>query len=261
MAQAKRVAPRSAGKHRAAAGLSAPADRKLIVELLKEMHHLVLDAAAVLCVSAKDAERAIKLAAQDPRRSRPSEPIMRVNYGIAMLLNHWRNDIRYRRPEGTPRVLSIRGKGATFETLARTFVPQLKLNELTDMVCENAEVTRLKGQKIALVGSPVMMTPKTPEITLASLTLRLRRLTQTIVHNASIPSKFNPTGRFERIVTGELTDSEFRDFAQSVRQPMQDLCDRIDARIRQPTQSHKVRGKIKRCGIGLYVFRDDGKIG
>jgi hypothetical protein len=106
-----------------------------------------------------------------------------------------------------------------------------------------------------------MMTPKTPETTLASLTLRLRRLTETIVHNASIPPKFNPTGRFERIVTGELTDSEFREFAQSVRQPMQDLCDRVDAGIRQPSHSHKSRGKSKTCGIGLYVFRDDGEIG
>jgi hypothetical protein len=119
----------------------------------------------------------------------------------------------------------------------------------------------LKGKKIALVGSPVMMTPKTPEITLASLTLRLRRLTSTIVHNASIPSRFNPTGRFERIVTGELSDSEFREFAQSVRQPMQDLCDRVDAGIGQPRQSRKARGKGKTCGIGLYVFRDDGDIG
>jgi hypothetical protein len=260
MAQAKRVASRSVGKRRAAARLTAPADRKLIVELLKEMHHLVLDAAGEIGVSTKDAKRALKLAAKDSRRMRPSEPIMNVNYGIATLLNCWRYDKRYQRADGTPQVLSIRGKGATFETLARTFVPQLKLNELTDLVCENAEVTRLKGKKIALVGSPVMMTPKIPEIILASLTLRLRRLTETIVHNALIPSKF-PTGRFERLVTGELTDSEFREFAQSVRQPMQDLCDRVDARIRQPTLSRKARGEGKRCGVGLYVFRDDGEIG
>src|SRR5208282_2305588 len=101
-------------------------------------------------------------------------------------------------------------------------------SDLADMVCENAEVTRLKDEKIALVGSPVMMTPKTPEITLASLTLRLRRLTETIVHNALLPAKTR-SGRFERIVTGELTDAEFREFAQGVRQPMQDLCDRVDA--------------------------------
>ena len=56
------------------------------------------------------------------------------------------------------------------------------------MICENAEVTRLKGDKIALIGSPVMMTPKTPEITVASLILRFRHLAETSVHNAAIPA-------------------------------------------------------------------------
>jgi Family of unknown function (DUF6502) len=223
------------------------------------MHHLVLDAAEQLSVTAKDARRAMELAAKDPRRSRPSEPIMKVNYGIAMLLNHWRNDKHYQRPEGTPRVLSIRGKGASFETLAHTFVPKMRLDELIDMVCENAEVTRLKGGKIALVGSPVMMTPKVPEITLASLVLRLRRLTGTVLHNASLPAKSK--GRFERIVTGELTEREFREFAQSVRQPMQGLCDRVDAGIRQPRPVRTARGEGRACGVGLYVYRDDGEIG
>ena len=142
MAEAKPKAPRRVGKRRAAAALGAPSDRALILELLKEMHHLVLDAAKELGVSAKDAKHAMELAATDSRRSRPSEPIMKVNYGIAILLNHWRNDKRFQRPEGTPRVLSIRGKGATFENLARTFVPSVSLNELIPMVCENAEVTQ-----------------------------------------------------------------------------------------------------------------------
>ena len=110
MAKAKRNAPRRTGKRRRASALSAPSDRSLIVELLKEMHHLIIDAAQELGVSAKDVRRASELAAKEPRRSRPSEPIMRVNYGIAILLNHWRNDKRYQRPEGTPRVLPHPGR-------------------------------------------------------------------------------------------------------------------------------------------------------
>ena len=261
MAKTKRQAPRRTAKHRSTAALGAPSNRALILELLKEMHHLVLDAAEELGVDPKDARHAMELAAKDPGRTRPSEPIMKVNYGIAILLNHWRNDKRYQRPEGTPRALSIRGRGATFQTLARAFVPTMRLNQLIDMVCENAEVTRLKGGKIALVGSPVMMTPKTPEITLASLALRLRRLTGTVLHNAALPAKTKSSGRFERIVTGELTEREFREFAQSVRQPMQDLCDRVDAGIRQPRPSRRVRSQQRPCGVGLYVYRDDGEIG
>jgi hypothetical protein len=261
MAKAKQKAPRRMSQRRNAVALRAPSDRALAIELLKEMHHLILDAAEELGVTAQDAKRAMDLAAKDPRRSRPSEPIMKINYGIAMLLNHWRNDKHYQRPEGTPRVLSIHGKGATLATLARTFVPKMQLNELIAMVCENAEVTRLKGGRIALVGSPVMMTPKIPEITLASLALRLRRLTGTVLHNAALPAKSKVNGRFERIVTGELTEREFREFAQSVRQPMQDLCDRVDAGIRQPRPARRARGEGRACGVGLYVYRDDGEIG
>ena len=76
MAKAKRKTPRMAVKRRAAAALSAPADRTLIVELLKEMHHLVLDAAAEIGVSAKDRKRAMKLAAKD---SQP-QPTQRAHH-------------------------------------------------------------------------------------------------------------------------------------------------------------------------------------
>jgi hypothetical protein len=262
MAKAKQKAPRRLRRRRNVVAVRASSDRAVVVELLKEMHHLVLDAAEELGVTAKDAKHAMELAARDSRRSRPSEPIMKVNYGIAILLYHWRNDKRYQRPEGTPRVLSIHGKGATFETLARTYVPTIRLNALIDMVCENAEVTRLNRGKIALVGSPVMMTPKTREITLAALASRLRRLTSTIVHNASLPAKMKSNnGRFERIVTGELTEREFREFAQTVRQPMQDLCDRVDAGLRQSVLWGRARAKERLCGVGLYVYRDDGEIG
>lgn len=258
MAKAKRALRRVSAKRGAMAVFGPPADRKLTLEILKEMHHVVLDAATAIGVSLKDAKRALLLAGKDSSRRRPSERIMRANFGIAALLNRWRNDSRYRRGDGTPRVLSIRGRGATFATLARACVPQVPLQELVEMVCENAEVSRLEGGKIALLGSPVMMTPKGAEITLAALALRLRRLTQTILHNTSVPSKAKSAGRFERMVTGEMTEGEFREFAQRVRQPMQDLCDRIDAGIRQPRHA---RRKARYGGIGLYVFQDDGEDG
>jgi hypothetical protein len=261
MATSRRKRARPSMKRRVAAVLGPPADRLLMVELLKEMHHIVLDTAAELGVSANDRRRAMTLAQKDATRLKPSQNLLQPNHGIAGLLGRWRRDKRFLRPDGTPRALSITGKGATLETLARQFVPNLPVSELADMICENAEVTRLKGNKIALVGSPVMITPKTPEITLASLILRFRRLAQTIVYDAAIPAHVKGTGRFERVVTGELSDKEFRAFSQSVRQQLQDLCDRVDAGIRQAKHPGKGRAKGTACGIGLYVFRDDGNIG
>jgi hypothetical protein len=249
-------------KRRVRAVLGPPTDRRLIVDLLKEMHGIVLDTAAQLGVSATDRRRALALVGKDKKRSRPSSSTIQPSSGLAGVLARWRFDKRYLRPDGSPRVLSIRGKGATFETLARPFVPTLPIEAVVKMICENAEVTRLKGDKIALIGSPVMIAPKTPEITVASLILRFRRLAETTVYNAAIPANVKGTGRFERLVTGVLTDKEFREFSQTVRQQLQDLCDRVDAGIRQPGPRSKSRAKKgKSCGIGLYVFRDDDRYG
>jgi Family of unknown function (DUF6502) len=262
MASSREKNSRKSLKRRVRAVLGPPTDRRLIVDLLKEMHHIVLDTAVELGVSATDRRRALALAGKDKKRPRPSLSTIQPTYRLAGILARWRFDKRYLRPDGSPRVLSIKGKGATFETLARPFVPTLPVEKVVKMICENAEVTRLKGDKIALIGSPVMISPKTPEITVASLIFRFRRLAETTVHNAAIPANVKGTGRFERLVTGVLTDKEFRVFSQSVRQQLQDLCDRVDAGMKQPGPRSKGRAKKgKSCGIGLYVFRDDGRDG
>jgi hypothetical protein len=138
----------------------------------------------------------------------------------------------------------------------------LPVEEIVEMICENAEVTRLKGDNVALVGSPVLISPKTPEIALASLALRFRRVADTLVFNASIPANVKGTGRLERLVTGVLTDKEFDEFSQSVRQQLQDVCERVDAGLRQPgPRSKRATKRGRSCGIGLYVFRDDARYG
>jgi hypothetical protein len=260
MAAAKKKGIRKTTKSRVSDVLGPPTDRLLMIELLKEMHHIVLDTGAELGASESDGRRALALAGEDKTRRRPSVNADQPSYGLAGLLARWRFDKRYLRPDGSPRALAIRGKGATFETLARVFAPNLPVAEVVDMICENAEVTRLKGNKIALLGSPVMMSPKTPEVMVASLITRFRRLAETVVYNAAIPAQIKGTGRFERIVTGVLSEKAFLKFSQSVRQQMQALADQVDAGLTQPEPRRHGKGG-KTCGVGLYVFRDDGDIG
>ena len=262
MAVRKRKNDRKKTKHRVSDVLGPPTDRLLIVELLKEMHHIVLDTGADLGASEADSRRALVLAGEDSKRLRPSLNATQPSYGLAGLLARWRFDKRYLRPDGSPRALRVKGKGATFESLARVFAPNLPVEEVVDMICENAEVTRLNGNKIALLGSPVMMSPKTPEVMIASLITRFRRLAETVVYNAAIPAHIKGTGRFERMVTGVLSEKAYCEFSQSVRQQMQALSDQVDGSLTQPEPRSRSRGKKGRtCGIGLYLFRDDDDIG
>jgi hypothetical protein len=246
-------------KTRLRAVLGRAKDPSLLIELLKELNQIGLDAAAALGVSAKDRRRAVHLAVKDSKRRRPSLHTLQTNRGFSAILYHWRNDKRFRQANGEPRVLAIKGRGVTLESLAKRYVPGVALNEVTAMICDNAEVRRVSDGKVALVGAAVMMTPKTPEQTMASLISRTRRITETILHDATLPPRRTDSGRFERVVSGELTDREFEAFAQSMRHQLQNVCDQVDERIGQPARKSK-RGRVSQCGLGIYVFKDGRKL-
>src|ERR1700685_3438494 len=91
--------------------LARPTNHDLTVGLLQELHHIVLDVGSALGVPLKDRHRAIELAKKDKKRLRPSQSALEPLAAISRLLGAWRRDRRYTRPDGTPRVLSITGKG------------------------------------------------------------------------------------------------------------------------------------------------------
>jgi hypothetical protein len=255
----KRRAPRLrvvSERKRLSRVIGVPTNRALLISLLQELHRLVLDVGSELGIPERDRRHAIELTMADKKRSRPSQAVMQNELSIAGLLAKWRTDKRYRNDDGTPHALPIMGKGATLQTLAREYVPEMPIRKLVDLICLQSEVTRLKGNKVALVGSPVIMTEKTPELTLAALIIRIRRLTGTMMHNAAIPVGVKNTGRFERMVSGHLSDRDFQKFGMAIRMQLQDVCDRVDSGMRQPKGQGKTRGK--KGGVGIYVFREDG---
>jgi hypothetical protein len=226
-----------------------------MVGLLRELHQLVLDTGAELGVSPEDAHRAVWDAVNDPSRDRLSAATMRSNEGLADMLHRWRNERRYRRPDGTPRVIPIKGKGVTLESLARRFVPAMPFPSVVEELCNCAEVARLDGDRVALIGSSVMMTQKTPEYVLASLIVRLRRLRENALVNAAVPLK-RADGWFDRVVTGVFTGQEFEAFSKDARRHLQLTCDRIDHRLKPPGDAKPGKG-MRVGGFGVYVFRDD----
>ena len=61
--------------------------------------------------------------------------------GIADLLSSWRRDRRYVDPDGSPRVLPIKGKGASLQSLARKFVPDMSVSEVLAAITRHGEAT------------------------------------------------------------------------------------------------------------------------
>jgi hypothetical protein len=259
MAKRKPIPPRRPGR-RPAGVLGAPADRALMLSLVVEMHRIAHDVLLQLGVSADEQEEAKGLARKPKSRVRPSEAMMTTLTGVGDVLSMWRRDKRFTGRDGTPRVLPIRGKGATLETLARTCAPSVPLVDVLAYICSHGEVTLYKDDKVALLGSSAMIAQRTPEMTLAWMLTQFRHIAETTVYNAAIPAKVKGVGLFQRQIVGVLSEKEFRRYAQAIRPQLQELSDQLEGGLSLKGRK-KGRGNRTECGVGLFVYRDTGTIG
>jgi hypothetical protein len=230
--------------------------RELLLELVQELQQITIESIERLGVSRKEQLVTYRRASRGVgTKERPSTRLMERISAIADLLSSWRRDRRYVDSDGSPRVLPINGKGASLESLARKFVPEMSVSEVLTAITRHGEATTYRGDKVALVGASVLLTPKTPEMTLALLVNRIRRVSKTLLHNVSLPEGSKGHGRFERHVFGVLSEREFTEYARVMRTQLQDLCDRAESGLE--LAADKKGRKRKACGIGIFVFRDD----
>jgi hypothetical protein len=240
--------------------MGPPTDRALLLNLVVEMNHIAQDVFLKLGVSPEDQRKASLRARRAKARLRPSAALMATITGTADVLSTWRRDKRYRGSDGSPRVLPIRGKGATLETLARTCVPQMPLKEVLDYICSHGEATLYKGDRVALLGTSAMIAQRTPEMTLAFMLTQFRHVADTTMCNAAIPAHVKGIGLFQRQVSGWLSEKNFRHYARTVRPLLQELSDQLEAGL-SLNRREKTRANRKECGVGLFLYQDSRSIG
>jgi len=246
---------------RASGAMGLPTDRALMLKLIVEMNHIAQDICRKLGVSAEEQRMAALRARKTKMRSRPSARLMAAVNGVGDVLSTWRRDKRYRGTDGSPRVLSIRGKGATLETLARKCVPQVPLEEVLAFICSHGEATLYKGDRVALLGSAAILTQRTPEMTLAWILTQFRHVADTTLHNAAIPAhQVKGVGLFQRQVAGWLSEKDFRLYAKEVFPQLQELCSQLEAGLSLDRRA-RPKANRKECGVGLFVYQDSGSIG
>jgi hypothetical protein len=230
--------------------------RELLLQLAHELQQITIESMEGLGLSRKEQIVTYRRASTGVgSKEALSTRLMERTFAIADLLSSWRRDRRYVDSDGSPRVLPIKGKGASLETLARKFVPEMSVSEVLTAITRHGEATAYRGDKVALVGGSVLLTPKTAEMTLALLVTRIRRVSKTLLHNVSLPEGSKGHGRFERHVHGVLSEREFNEYARVMRTQLQDLCDRAESGLE--LAADKKGRKRKACGIGVFIYRDD----
>jgi hypothetical protein len=177
---------------------------------------------------------------------------------VSELLTAWLQELPYVDATGRPKVLPIRGRGATFESLARQFLPERSLDEAVELACQAGTVDTLSGGRIAVYGDPMINIAENPEATLAQAICHITNIIQTVEFNARRGKKDRLKGRLERIVNAPLTPKQFELFIKAIRPQLDALCEHADRVLtrcaRIPTRD---RRRLAGAGIGVYAYHRD----
>ena len=227
-------------------------------DLAVELYTLVRLALGELGVTQAQQQRAIERSGQLKAPPSVSGRIMRAQWGVSAILLEWSRKAPYLNSDGKPRVLAIAGPGATFESLVRQFLPNMPLEEVVALACENSEVVTRPGNRIALLGSILVKLGESTEEYLAHAIRQIDHLLQTLLHNRRIQRKRAGMGRMERLVIGIISRANFRPLMRELRPQIYDLLLRVESSIQryQPKTARGLRDGSA-ISVSVYVGKED----
>jgi hypothetical protein len=184
--------------------------------------------------------------------------ILRAQLGVSEILLEWSRKAPYLDSEGRPRVLSIAGPGATFESLARRLLPNVSLEEVVALACENSEVVTRPGNRIALLGSILVKLGDSRERYFAHAIRQIDQLLQTLLHNWHAQRSSTEQARMERVVIGIISRANFKAFMAELRPQIYDLLLRVDSSIErnQPQTLRSLRA-ASAVSVSVHVGQQD----
>jgi hypothetical protein len=171
------------------------------------------------------------------------------------LMTSWLEEAPYVDEGGRPKVLPIAGRGATFQSLAKRFLPKQPLAEVVALAARCANVGTLPGGKIALYGDTMVNLAKTSESILAQTVFHIKHITDTCLHNLQLSDASG--GRTERIVNHVISAEEFEKFRHVIRPQLHDVCERADRLLKSGAGRKSAKRQARgAAGIGIYVYYD-----
>lgn len=229
-------------------------DRETVLKLSVELQQLTFDIQAQLGVAARERSRIYSLAmTRRSKASRASDKVLASSHQMSKILAAWHRSPEYLSIDGSPKVIPIHGKGITFETLVRRYLPKMPIAQAVDFLVAHTDVRRRPEARLALLGSPAFIFGRTPESALAIINQRFRRLSRSIIKNSKLPQHMKGTGLYERQVSGRMTKKESQEFAREIREQLQDVIDHVDTRLEERRPG---KGTRRECGVTVFLWTD-----
>ena len=239
-------------------GTGKPSVTQTAEDLAVELYTLVRLALGELGVTRAQQLRALARSRRLKSPPSVSGRTVRAGLGVGSILLEWSRRAPYLDSDGKPRVLSIAGSGATFESLARRFLPHMPLKEVVALACEKSEVVIRPGNRIALLGSILVKLGDSREMYLAHAIRQIDQLLQTLLHNRRVVRNNPESGRMERVVIGVISRANFRPFMDELRPQIYDLLLGVDSSIErnQPKSARNMRDATA-VSVSVYAGQED----
>jgi Family of unknown function (DUF6502) len=187
-----------------------------------------------------------------------SGPLLRDALSLSALLLEWSRSPQYVDAKGHPRVLSIKGGGATFETLARQFLPKMPLANVINLACATTEVSKLPKGNIALVGGSMVSAAGSNAGALAHAVRQIDQLLETSLYNAHLKLHQLTQGRMQRLVVGVISRAECKDLMRELRPPIADLLARVESFVEQRRpRNRKALKTATAISVGVYLSEEN----
>lgn len=239
-------------------GTAKPSVTQTAEDLAVELYTLVRLALGELGVTRAQQLRALARSRRLKSPPSVSGRTVRAGLGVGSILLEWSRRAPYLDSDGKPRVLSIAGSGATFESLASRFLPHMPLKEVVALACEKSEVVIRPGNRIALLGSILVKLGDSREMYLAHAIRQIDQLLQTLLHNRRVVRNNPESGRMERVVIGVISRANFRPFMDELRPQIYDLLLGVDSSIErnQPKSARSMRDATA-VSVSVYAGQED----
>jgi hypothetical protein len=227
--------------------------------LATELYTIIRQALERLGVHPAEQSRAFDKSSTLPERPHASGTVMRSSWGLSNLIGEWSRAPEYQDADGQPKILKLKGAGATFEKLVNRFLPGVAVTDAIDMARRSAEVELLPRRRIALLGSVLVKTTTAREVLLAHAIRHIDQLLKTILHNEIVHSgaEAPEPGRMERMVVGIIRKDRFKDFMAELRPQVFNLMSQVDAGVEQraPTSTQELKDSTA-VVVGMYVAEE-----
>jgi hypothetical protein len=254
----KTAAKRTLSKESSRARIpSVSASESQLEPLALELFGVVRNALAKYGLTPAKQRRLFERTLRDSSVRGASGALLHQFRSLGELISTWFQEMPYVDATGKPRVLKIEGRGATFESLARQFLPEMPLAQVVDLACRYASIGTLPGGRIALYGDMMVNLARNSESALAETISHIKQIFGTCLHNVQTVDDAAAVGRSERLVYHVISAEDFEKFQVAIRPQIHDLCERVDRLLKSSVKrASRRRAKAGLAGIGIYVYYD-----